>query len=312
MNMDMNDNIWVYSDLVGRYAELAGGAALLGGHAQAIVVGSEGDAAKVAASGVAKVHAMAFTASRIVDDYLSGMVKLIQGSGPSCMVLVAATRRGRLMAARLAARLDAAVVSDVNAISLGEDGLTVTHSVYGGLAQGTEKICAPRAVLLVAAGTFDPAEAAGTAEIVATAAEVADGVTCLGHHPKQGSNVELGRARRVVGVGRGLKSQEDLGMVEALAKVLDAELGCSRPLAEGENWLDHERYVGITGVKLKADVYVALGISGQIQHMAGATACRTIVAVNKDKNAPIFQHADYGLVGDIYKVVPALSKLLGQ
>jgi len=310
--MTMKDTIWVFSDLVGRYAELASGAASLGGKARAVVVGSESDAAKAAASGVAEVHAMAHDPSRIVDDYLPGIAKLIQDSGPSFLVLVAATRRGRLMAARLAARLDAAVVSDVNAISLDADGLTVTHSVYGGLAQGTVTISAPRAVLLVAAGTFEAAETAGTADIVQAAPETGGGVACLRHSPKQGSNIELARARRVVCAGRGIKSKEDLGMVETLAKALDAEMGCSRPLAEGENWLEHERYVGITGVKLKADVYVALGISGQIQHMAGVTSSRTIVAINKDKNAPIFQYADYGLVGDIYKVVPALSRLLGQ
>lgn len=309
--MDMKDNIWVYSDLAGRYAELAGGVSSLGGKAQAIVVGSANSAAKAAASGVGKVHHMAFDEAGIVDNYLPGMVKLIQSSGDSFLVLVAATKRGRLMGARLAARLGAAVVSDVNGISMDADGLTVTHSVYGGLAQGTEKITASKAVLLVAPGAFDAPESAADSEVVAAEAETSDDVKCLGHHPKQASNIDIGRARRVVGVGRGLKAKEDLAMVDALAQSLDAEVGCSRPVAE-DGMMEHERYIGITGVKLKSDIYVALGISGQVQHLAGINACRTIVAVNKDKNAPIFQHADYGLVGDLNKVVPALTKLLAQ
>ncbi len=310
--MSMKSNIWIYSDLNGRYAELASGAASLGTKAQAIVVGSGDDAALAAGSGAAKVHALALDSSKIIDDYAPDMAALIQKSGAPALVLVAATRRGRLVGARLAAALEAAVVSDVNGIAFDGDSLTVTRSVYGGLAQGAEKINTRSAVLLVAAGAFDAAEASAAAEIVTVPATAASRVKNLGRRPKQGSNVELGRARRVVSVGRGLKGQADLSMVQALAKVLDAEVGCSRPLAEGENWLEHERYIGITGVKLKADLYLALGISGQIQHMAGVTSSRTIVAVNKDKNSPIFQYADYGLVGDIYKVVPALTKLMGR
>lgn len=308
--MSMQDNIWVYSDLAGRYAELASGAASLGGKAQAIVVGSDSDAATCAKSGVTTVHAIPFDTTKIVDDYLPAVADLIAASGSPALVLVAATRRGRLMAARLAARLNAAVVSDVNGITQNGDTLTVTHSLYGGLAQGTETVTAASVVLIVAAGTFDPAPEGGVAQIIRAEATPASAVQCQGHHPKPGSTIELSRARRVVGVGRGLKSQADLVMVEALAHALEAEVGCSRPLAEGENWLAHERYIGITGVKLKADIYLAFGISGQIQHMAGASSSRTIVVVNKDKNCPAFQYADYGLVGDIYKVMPALTKLL--
>lgn len=307
--MSRADNIWVFSDLTGRYAELAGAAEALGGKAKAIVVGSDADAATAAKSGVAAVHAMAFDSATLIDAYIPDMAKLVQASGTPALVLVAATRRGRLVAARLAAKLNAAIVSDVNGITVDGDALVVTHSLYGGLAQGTEKVTAPCAVLLVAAGAFE-APAEGAAAVTKVDAQPCNAIKTLAHRPKQGSTVELARARRVVSVGRGLKSKDDLAMVEALAKALDAEVGCSRPLAEGENWLDHERYIGITGVKLKADIYLALGISGQIQHMAGVTSTRTIVVVNKDKNCPAFQYADYGLVGDIYKVIPALTKLL--
>lgn len=114
----------------------------------------------------------------------------------------------------------------------------------------------------------------------------------------------------LVKIGRGLTKQEDLEMVYAFAAKLGAEVGCSRPIAQGENWMAISRYIGVSGVMLKPDIYVALGISGQVQHTVGVRDAKIIIAVNKDKNAPIFKQCDYGIVGDIYKVVPALTELL--
>lgn len=107
-----------------------------------------------------------------------------------------------------------------------------------------------------------------------------------------------------------MPKQEDLEMVYAFAAKLGAEVGCSRPIAQGENWMAISRYIGVSGVMLKPDIYVALGISGQVQHTVGVRDAKIIIAVNKDKNAPIFKQCDYGIVGDIYKVVPALTELL--
>ena len=95
-------------------------------------------------------------------------------------------------------------------------------------------------------------------------------------------------------------------MVEELAGLMEAEVGCSRPVAEGMNWLPKERYIGVSGAMLKPDLYLALGISGQVQHMVGVNQAKAIVAINKDKAAPIFSQADYGIVGDLYKVLPSL------
>ncbi len=116
----------------------------------------------------------------------------------------------------------------------------------------------------------------------------------------------------VVGVGRGLAAQDEhyTGHEQLCGRY--AEVGCSRPVAEGEKWMEHERYIGISSVMLKSELYLTLGISGQIQHMVGANTSQTIVAINKDKNAPIFHYADYGLVGDTEKVVPALTAALAR
>ena len=116
----------------------------------------------------------------------------------------------------------------------------------------------------------------------------------------------------MVSVGRGIGSKENIALAEQLCKAIGAELACSRPVAENEKWMEHERYVGISNLMLKPELYLAVGISGQIQHMVGGNGAKVIVAINKDKNAPIFNYADYGLVGDIYKVVPALISQLSR
>ncbi|MEA5051904.1 MAG: FAD-binding protein, partial [Propionicimonas sp.] len=120
----------------------------------------------------------------------------------------------------------------------------------------------------------------------------------------------LGAAKRVVGVGRGVAAEADLELARELAGRLGAELACSRPIAEGVNWMPAERYLGVSGATIKPELYLAVGISGQVQHLVGVTNAKVIVAVNKDKNAPIFSHADFGVVGDLYQVLPELLKAL--
>ncbi len=185
--------------------------------------------------------------------------------------------------------------------------------VYGGLALGNEKFASKVAIAVIGGGVFEAAvaDAVKVGEGVAVDfVEPSAAVTCIERQPKQGSSVDLNKAKRVVGIGRGIAKQDDIAMAEELCQVLEAELGCSRPIAEGEKWMEHERYIGISGVMPKPELYLALGISGQIQHMVGANGSQTIMAVNKDKNAPIFQYSDYGIVGDIYKVVPAVIAAL--
>jgi hypothetical protein len=119
--------------------------------------------------------------------------------------------------------------------------------------------------------------------------------------------VELGSAKTIVGIGRGLKARADLELVEDLAAATGAEVACSRPLAEGVDWVAKERYLGISGQHVAPDLYFAIGISGQIQHMVGVREAKVIVAINSDPAAPVFGECDFGIVGDLYEVVPALA-----
>ena len=129
---------------------------------------------------------------------------------------------------------------------------------------------------------------------------------------KEKAPVNLSAARTVVAVGRGLKAQADLALITDLATAVGGELACSRPLAEGVDWIAKERNIGISGQQIAPDLYVAIGISGQLQHMVGVRDAGVIVAVNSDKNALIFKQCDYGIVGDLYTVVPALTAALAQ
>ena len=126
----------------------------------------------------------------------------------------------------------------------------------------------------------------------------------------QGERVDLTTAQRIIACGRGFKEQSELSLAQDAANAMDAQLACSRPLAEGVNWFDKDRYIGVSGLTVAPDVYVAVGISGQIQHLAGMLDSKVVVAINNDKNAPIFKAADYGIVGELEQVLPQLTEAL--
>jgi electron transfer flavoprotein alpha subunit len=135
-------------------------------------------------------------------------------------------------------------------------------------------------------------------------------MTVVETHTSDFEQVDLGAAPHVVGIGRGLKASGDLAMIEAFAKASRSEVACSRPLAEGLDWLHKDRYIGVSGQQIAPQVYFAIGISGQLQHMVGVRGATTIVAINSDPDALVFQEADYCLVGDLYDIVPALTDAL--
>lgn len=306
--MSQLTHVWVFSDNVERYAELMAGARQWGQQVYAIVQGSE-QAARVKPLGADGIIVLEKTSElQRIENYAETLAALIQEKGNG-LLLMAATKRCKALGARLSIQLDAAMVNDATAVSVDENALFAEHRMYGGLAFGKEKLNSPLAIITLAPGVLEPVAADPAHDCPVVSAEwVAprQEILCQERRAKSLSSVDLSKAKRVVGVGRGLAAQDDLNMVRELAAVLGAEVGCSRPIAEGENWMERERYIGVSGVLLKSELYLTLGISGQIQHMVGGNGAKVIVAVNKDKNAPIFNYADYGLVGDIYKVVPAL------
>lgn len=301
---------WIVGESAESYAALAAVGHRLAESVEAVCFGEEAaDAAKTA--GVDSVQAISLGDGCLMEDGIGVLVDLAAQHGPDA-VLFATTRRMRLAAACLAASQGTCAVNDATSVEVADDGAVVAqHMVYGGSAQRVERVAGSMAVVLLSEGLLanEPVlEAAGEAPVQTVAAEPsASGLTLKGTSPRQVESVNLAAARAVVSIGRGIEKQEDLAMIDDLARALGAEVGCTRPIAEGLNWLSRERYIGVSGATVKPNVFVAVGLSGQVQHMVGATGATTIIAINKDKNAPIFKYADYGVVADYAAVVPQLT-----
>lgn len=306
--MSQLTHVWVFSDNIERYAELMAGARLWGQQVCAVVQGNE-QVERIKPLGADSILVLEKNSElQRIENYAETLASQLKEHA-SGLLLMAATKRCKALGARLSIQLDAAMVNDATRVSVEDNALCVEHRMYGGLAFGKEKLNSAFAIITLAPGVMEPAAVSPAHDcpvISATYLAPQHEVLCQERRTKSLSSVDLSKAKRVVGVGRGLAAQDDLNMVRELAAVLGAEVGCSRPIAEGENWMERERYIGVSGVLLKSELYLTLGISGQIQHMVGGNGAKVIVAINKDKNAPIFNYADYGLVGDIYKVVPAL------
>lgn len=312
----MTIEVWAYSEKTSMLPELIGGARLLAekvdGVASAVVLGPRAEAEKARSLGAAKVYWLGEKGdSALVEDYVPALAQLLQEQKPALM-LVGATIRGKSVAARLAARLGASSVADAKEISVEDGKLTFSHMIFGGGAVRTEKPISEVALATIGQGVYEAPEAgAADGEIVEVPfAEPAWRAKFIERRPKKVTAVNLATAKRVVCPGRGLKNQEDLAMVSDLAQTLEAEIGCTRPLAEGLDWYPRERYIGVSGAFIKPELYVGIGVSGQVQHTVGITDSRVIVAIDKDKNAAIFPQADYGVLGDLYTFLPAFISAL--
>jgi electron transfer flavoprotein alpha subunit len=188
-------------------------------------------------------------------------------------------------------------------------GLVARRSVYGGVADGFISLPNAPAVCLFASGKFE-GQATGAVpvehrQVPAPSYEIVS----VSEEPVV-KTVDLAGASVVVAVGRGFAKAEDIELVQPLVKAMNAELGCSRPIAEDFKWLPQERLIGLTGTSVTAGLYLALGISGQVQHLAGIKGAKIVASVNNDGKAPIARNADYVIVGDLYKVIPELVTAL--
>ncbi len=291
-------------------AELITAARALGEPA-AVVVGAPGTAEPLVeglkAAGAAKIYV---AESDDVDKYLitpvvDVLAALVESNSPAA-VLLAATADGKEIAGRLAARIGSGLLVDVVEVKEGAVGV---HSIFGGAFTVEAKANGDTPVITVRAGAVDaePTDGAGEQVSVDVPAPAENATKITAREPAvAGDRPELTEATIVVSGGRGVGSAENFNVVEALADSLGAAVGASRAAVDS-GYYPGQFQVGQTGKTVSPQLYIALGISGAIQHRAGMQTSKTIVAVNKDEEAPIFEIADYGVVGDLFKVAPQLT-----
>ncbi|MCO1580928.1 electron transfer flavoprotein subunit alpha/FixB family protein [Crossiella sp. SN42] len=286
------------------------------GEPSAVVVGAPGTAAKLkdslAGYGAAKVYVAESeeAASVLVSPKVAVLAELVGRVSPAA-VLVSATIDGKEIAGRLAIRVGSGVLTD--AVDVAADG-TATQSVFGGSYTVKSQVTSGVPIISVRPGAIEasPADGAAAEETVEVPAAGDRVARITGKEPVVGGDrPELSEATVVVSGGRGVGSAENFAVVEQLADSLGAAVGASRAAVDS-GYYPHQFQVGQTGKTVAPQLYIALGISGAIQHRAGMQTSKTIVAVNKDAEAPIFEIADFGIVGDLFKVAPQLTDEIGK
>lgn len=283
----------------------------MGGSVTAIVLGPA-DAAEVkslGSYGATKVlHAADPKLEKpIIQVYASVLTKAMQDEHADILVL-ANSSLGTPVAAKVAVKTGASFASNVVELPNTSAGFVVKRSIYTGKAFSLVELKNAIKVIAIKKNAAEVKESGGTAEVVnyAVALSDADFNTTILSSEKATGDILLPEAEIVVSGGRGLKGPEHWGILEDLAKVLHAATGCSKPVSD-MGWRPHHEHVGQTGVKVAPQLYIAIGISGAIQHLAGVNSSKCIVVINKDADAPFFKAADYGIVGDAFDVVPKLT-----
>jgi electron transfer flavoprotein alpha subunit len=289
-------------------------AKLLGTNAYAIVLGNSiDDLTSLGKYGITKVHTVA--AATAFDAQV--FTKVIADAATqlnATVVIFSNNLNGKAIAPRLSVRLKAGFVSGAVALPDVSNGFVVKKNVFSGKAFANVAIPTGVKIISLNPNSFNIVVADGSAEVIAFATPVDASKIEITATNKVTGEVLLTEAEIVVSGGRGLKGPENWGLVTDLAKLLGAATACSRPVAD-INWRPHHEHVGQTGIAIAPNLYIAIGISGAIQHLAGVNRSKTIVVINKDPEAPFFKAADYGIVGDAFEVMPkiidAVRKLKG-
>ena len=291
-------------------AELITAARILG-EPSAVVVGAPGTTEKLVdglkAAGAAKIYAAESDSAEeyLVTPKVDVLTALVESASPAAVV-VAANAEGKEVAGRVAAATDSGLLYDVIGIKEGSIGV---HSIFGGAYTTEAKAEGDAPVFAVRPGAFEaePTDGAGELVTVEVPAPADNATKVTSRQPAQKSaRPELTEAKIVVAGGRGVGSKENFSVIEDLADAFGAAVGASRAAVDS-GFYEGQFQVGQTGKTVSPQLYLALGISGAIQHRAGMQTSKTIVAVNKDEEAPIFEIADYGIVGDLFKVAPQLT-----
>lgn len=267
---------------------------------------SDDELASAGKFGVSKVYKINVAADA-VQPLASAVAKIANEKGGDT-VIMSHSSLGEAISSRIAIKLDGTVVTNVMGLPEGDK---VKRSIYTGKAFSLVSVKTKNKVFTIKKNSFDVAEGSGSASVEAVSISIsdADNKVKITGTKKQEGDILLPEADLVVSAGRGLKGPENWGMIEELAKILGAATACSKPVSDVD-WRPHHEHVGQTGIKISPNLYIAVGISGAIQHLAGVSSSKVIVVINTDPEAPFFKAADYGIVGDAFDVVPKLIEAL--
>ncbi|WP_422356385.1 electron transfer flavoprotein subunit alpha/FixB family protein [Roseivirga pacifica] len=288
------------------------GAAL--GETTALALGSvsEEELATAGQNGAAKVLHIADDRlnAGLIQPYAEAIAAAMESTGAEVLV-TAKSSLADAVVGRVAAKTGAGLVSNVVALPDTSNGFVVKRSIYTGKAFANVSVTTDKKILAIKKNAIDLKQDGGAAAVEALSVSLDDALfgAKITATEKAEGDVLLPEADIVVSGGRGLKGPENWGMIEDLAKTLGAATGCSKPVSDMD-WRPHHEHVGQTGVKVSPSLYIAVGISGAIQHLAGVNSSKYIVVINKDEEAPFFKAADYGVVGDAFDVVPKLNEAL--
>ena len=283
----------------------------LGTTAEAVVLGSiTDDLAALGKYGVKKIHHVANDSLNHLDAqvYTNVIAQVAEATGAKVIVF-SNNVDGKAIAPRLSVRLKAGLVSGAVALPDTSNGFVVKKNVFSGKAFANIAVNTEIKIIALSPNAYTIVAGEGTAEVAAFTATVDAPKVKVTNTTKASGEVPLTEAEIVVSAGRGLKGPENWGMVEELAKTLHAATACSRPVADA-HWRPHNEHVGQTGFAIAPNLYIAIGISGAIQHLAGVNRSKVIVVINKDPEAPFFKAADYGIVGDAFEIVPKMTEAI--
>ena len=285
----------------------------LGTDCAALVLGNAENAAALGTYGASNVHHAQHDALNEFssETYTAAIADAAQQLGATVVVL-SHSSTGKSIVGRLAVRLNAGNVSAANAVPTVDGGtFKVTKSVFSGKAIATYEVTSDVKVISVAGNSLQPEATGGDAPVASIDLNLPASRVEVVSTDRVTGIVPLPEAELVVSAGRGMKGPENWGVIEDLAEALGATTACSRPVAD-TGWRPHHEHVGQTGVAIRPNLYIAAGISGAIQHLAGVNNSKTIVVINKDPEAPFFKAADYGVVGDLFEIVPALTEAVKE
>jgi electron transfer flavoprotein alpha subunit len=286
-------------------------AELMGSTCVALTLGAVNDAGELGRYGASKVlHVSDSSFDQFDSQAVAAAIAEIAKSNGASVVVLSHTSTGKSVAGRVAVRLNAGLVSGVNSLpTVSGEALLVKKSVFSGKAIAEYEITSAIKVLSLMGNAVKP-EATGAATSVETVSVgAAKGRIRVKSVKTQEGIVPLPEAEVVVSAGRGMKGPENWGIIEDLATTLGATTACSRPVSDAD-WRPHHEHVGQTGIAIRPNLYIAIGISGAIQHLAGVNNSKVIVVINKDPEAPFFKAADYGVVGDLFEIVPQLNEAI--